>query len=87
MNPKKAEVLKRLDETARVHDASLQQSLDIAAHPGQFGWRKSVLTAAIVVPLTGFSAVVNDISRVLITHSDDDAWDRNSPSTDSGANG
>ena len=79
MNPKKAKMLETLDESARVHDQSLQRSLDIAAHPEQHGWRKSMLTAAVVVPLTGISAMLNDLSRVLVSHSDDEAWDRPSP--------
>jgi len=86
MHPRKAEILKRLDETARVHDASLEHSLKVAANPGQFGWRRSVLMAAIVVPLTGVSAVLNDLSRVLITHSDDEAWDRSLPPSDPATN-
>ena len=79
MNPKKARVLESLDQSARTHDASLQRSIDIAAHPEEHGWRKSLLTAAIVVPLTGISAVLTDLSRVLVSHSDDEAWDRVSP--------
>lgn len=79
MNPKKEKLLKSLDETARVHDISLQRSVDIAAHPGQHGWYKSLMTAAIVVPLTGVSAVLNDVSRALLARSDDEAWDRIAP--------
>ena len=79
MNPNKAKVLETLDRSARVHDESFQKSLDIAAHPEQHGWRKSVLTAAFVVPLTGISAMLTDLSRVLISHSDDEAWGQPSP--------
>ncbi|HEV8497935.1 MAG TPA: hypothetical protein VGQ56_13770 [Gemmatimonadaceae bacterium] len=76
MNSRKGKVLATLDDAARVHDASLQRSIDIATHPGEHGWRKSLLTAAIVVPLTGLSAVVTDLSRALVARSDDEAWDR-----------
>lgn len=79
MNPKKAKVLETLDESARVHDASLRRSVDIATHPGEHGWRKSLLTAAVVVPLTGVSAMLTDLNRVLVAHSDDEAWDRQTP--------
>jgi hypothetical protein len=79
MNPRKAKVLESLDHSAQTHDTSLQHSLEIAAHPEQHGWRKSLLTAAIVVPLTGISAVLTDLSRVLVSHSDDEAWDRVPP--------
>jgi hypothetical protein len=79
MNPEKAKVLATLDESARIHDASLHRSLDIATHPEQHGWRKSLLTAAIVVPLTGISAVLTDLNRVFVAHSDDDAWGRQLP--------
>jgi hypothetical protein len=81
MNEKKAKVLESLDESARVHDTSLRRSLDIATHPEQHGWGRSLLTAAIVVPLTGISAIVTDLSRFLVQHSDDEAWDRPSSSS------
>ena len=79
MNPNKVDVLKKLDEAARVHDAALEQSLNVVTNPGQFGWRKSLLTAAVVVPLTGVSAVLTDMSRVLLSRSDDDVWERKPP--------
>jgi hypothetical protein len=84
MHPKKAELLKRLDETSRLHDVSLRRSVDIAVHPDRHGWRTSLLTAAIVVPLTGVSAVFADVTRVLLSRSDDEAWERGTtpPSTD-----
>jgi hypothetical protein len=70
----KAKVLETLDESARVHDVSLAKNLDIAAHPEQHGWRRSLLTAFVVVPLTGISATLNDLARVCVAHSDDNAW-------------
>ena len=79
MNAKKAKVLETLDESARVHDISLRRSVDIATNPAEHGWRKSLLTAAVVVPLTGVSAMLTDLSRVLVAHSDDEAWDRQAP--------
>ena len=86
MNPEKAKMLATLDASARVHDASLHRSLDVAAHPGQHGWRKSLLTAAVVVPLTGISAVLTDLSRAFIAHSDDEAWGRQLPPDTGGTN-
>src|SRR5689334_12645922 len=85
MNSRKQDVLNTLDDAARVHDDSLQRSINVVAHPEQFGWRKSILTAAVVVPLTGLSAVLTDLSRVLVARSDDEAWNRQlPPSTDPG---
>src|SRR5690348_18337002 len=81
MNEKKAQVLEKLEESARVHDTSLRHSIDIAAHPEEHGWRKSLLTAMIVVPLTGLSAILTDINRILVSHSDDEAWDRSPPAS------
>ena len=75
MHPKKAEILQRLEETSRVHDAALERSKNVVTNPGQFGWERSLLTAAIVVPLTGVSAVLNDLSHALLSASDDSAWD------------
>ena len=74
MNPKKAEVLETYDRSARVHDAALRRGLAIATHPEQYGWRKSLLTAAVVIPLTGISAVLTDLNRALVARSDDEAW-------------
>ena len=79
MNPRKLDVLNTLDDAAKVHDESLKRSIDIVAHPERFGWRTSILTAAVVVPLTGISAVLTDLSRVMVARSDDDAWNRQLP--------
>lgn len=79
MNAKKAKLLETLDESARVHTASLLRSLDIAAHPEQHGWRRSILTAMVVLPVTGFSALVTEANRFLVAQSDDEAWDRGTP--------
>ena len=79
MNSRKLDVLNTLDEAANVHDESLRRSIDVVTHPEQFGWRKSILTAAVVVPLTGISAVLTDLSRVMVARSDDDAWARGLP--------
>ena len=76
MHPKKEEMLKKLEDVSRIHDASLKRSLDIALHPGRLGWRTSLLTAAIVVPVTGMSARLTDASQFLLRRSDDEAWDR-----------
>jgi hypothetical protein len=81
MNPKKAKLLETLDESARVHSASLLRSLDIAAHPEEHGWRRSILTAMVVLPVTGFSALITEANRFLVAQSDDEAWDRASPPT------
>jgi len=79
MNPKKAKLLETLDESSRVHSASLLRSLDIAAHPEHHGWRRSILTALVVRPVTGFSALITEANRFLVAQSDDEAWDRASP--------
>jgi hypothetical protein len=85
MNSKKLDVLNTLDDAARVHDQSLERAIDIVTHPEQFGWRKSILTAAVVVPLTGISAVLTDLSRIMVARSDDEAWNRQlPPSTEPG---
>ena len=81
MNSKKIDLLKTLDDAARIHDESLERSFEIVSHPEQFGWRKSILTAAVVVPLTGISAVLTDFSRIMVARSDDEAWNRQLPPT------
>jgi hypothetical protein len=89
MHPKKAKLLEMLEETARLHEISLKRSVNIALHPEEHGWDKSLLTAAIVVPVTGFSAILNDVSRALLAQSDDAAWERGEgePPKDAGAEG
>lgn len=79
MNPKKAEMLRQLEQASRVHDAALQRSLNVVTSPREFGWEKSLLTAAVVVPLTGVSAILTDLSRALLARSDDSAWDIGEP--------
>ena len=79
MSSKKIHVLNTLDDAARIHDESLKRSLEIVSHPEQFGWRKSILTAAVVVPLTGLSAVLTDFSRIMVARSDDEVWNRQLP--------
>ena len=79
MSSKKIDVLNTLDDAARIHDESLKRSLEIVSHPEQFGWRKSILTAAVVVPLTGLSAVLTDFSRIMVARSDDEAWNAQLP--------
>jgi len=76
MHPKKEEVLKQLDEVSRIHDAALRRSVDIAVHPESFGWRKSLLTAAVVVPVTCASAIATDLTEFFLRRTDDEAWDR-----------
>ena len=82
MHPRKQDVLNTLDDVAAIHDASFKRSIDVIAHPEQHGWRKSILTAAVVVPLTGISALLTDLSRVAVARSDDDAWNRQLPPAD-----
>jgi hypothetical protein len=79
MHPKKAEMLSRLEDASRVHDAALERSFNVVKNPGEFGWEKSILTAAVVVPLTGVSAIITDLSHALLSRSDDSAWDHGGP--------
>jgi hypothetical protein len=79
MNTSKAKVLEVLDQSARVHDASLERGVDVMRHPELHGWRRSLLTAAIVLPLTAVSATLTDLARVCVARSDDDAWDQDDP--------
>ena len=79
MHPKKAEMLSRLEDTSRIHDAALERSFNVVRNPGEYGWEKSILTAAVVVPLTGVSAILTDLSHALLSRTDDAAWDYGSP--------
>jgi hypothetical protein len=79
VHPKKAEMLSRLEDASRVHDAALGRSFNVVKNPGEFGWEKSILTAVVVVPLTGVSAILTDLSHTLLSRSDDSAWDHGNP--------
>ena len=79
MHPKKAEALSQLEETSCVCDAALERSFNVVKNPGEYGWEKSILTAAVVVPLTGVSAMLTDLSHALLSRTDDAAWDYGSP--------
>lgn len=79
MHPKKAEMLSRLEETSRVHDAALRRSFDVVTNPGTHGWEKSILTAAVVMPLTGVSAMLTELNHALLSRTDDSAWDSGNP--------
>jgi hypothetical protein len=79
MNPRKATMLANMDKIAHAHDESIKRDIDIVMNPSKHGWEKSLLTGAVVIPITGVSAMLIDFSRVLLARSDDKAWDRQPP--------
>lgn len=79
MHPMKAKVLAQLAETSRIQDDSLRRGLRVVAAPGKYGWAASLLTAVVMLPLTGLSAVLTDVSRVMIARSADETWERVPP--------
>jgi hypothetical protein len=79
MNSRKQDVLNTLDGAAKVHDESLTHSKRVVTHPEEYGWWTSLLTAVVIVPLTGISAVLTDLNRVMVAMSDDEVWNRQLP--------
>ncbi len=79
MHHRKASLLRRLDEVTRRQDATMRTGLGIVSRPSQHGWVASLATAAVILPLTGVSALSADLAYVLLARSDDAVWDRLEP--------
>jgi len=79
MHPRKARILRQLDVTTQIQDASLRESLDVAVHPAEHGWLESLITAAVVLPLLGVGALLTDLTHEMVARTDDAAWDRSHP--------
>jgi len=80
MHPKKAELLASLDEASRLQDALLRDQLSVALRPDKYGFFGS-LGAVVILPLTAFSALMNDVSTVMLVRSDDSVWEKAFPSS------
>lgn len=76
MHPMKAKALDKVAEISRIQDASLQDGLRVATNPQTYGWTGSLVAAAVMLPLTGLSAVITDVTQVMIARSSDETWER-----------
>ncbi|HEU5186621.1 MAG TPA: hypothetical protein VFU01_18760 [Gemmatimonadaceae bacterium] len=76
MHPMKAKALDKVAEISRIQDASLQGGLRVATNPQTYGWIGSLVAAAVMLPLTGLSAVITDVSQVMIARSSAETWER-----------
>jgi hypothetical protein len=76
MHSQKAKVLAQLLELARMKDEMLQQGLSVVRAPDQYGWSGALLTATVMLPLTGLGAVLNDLSIILASHTPDATWEK-----------
>lgn len=79
MHPQKVKMLAQLEELARMKDEALKEGLAVACAPHQYGWAGSLITATVMLPLTGFGAVLTDISIILTAHSADATWEKAFP--------
>lgn len=78
MHPSKAKVLALMQQTASLVDDALRETVRIVASPRQHG-AAFVGTALLAFPLIAFSAVLSDLSYVMIARSNDADWDRVPP--------
>jgi hypothetical protein len=84
MRPKKAELLAGTEQVSRAYDGMLHQAIHAVRHPQQYGWRGSLATAALGLPLMGIGAVLSDLSCVLLACSADTTWERAFPESGEG---
>ena len=81
MHPQKAKILAGLLELARMKDEMLNDGLAVVRAPDQYGWTGSLLTATVMLPLTGLGAVFNDLSIILVSRTPDATWEKAFPPT------
>jgi hypothetical protein len=79
MHPEKAKLLAGLRDIARMKDEMLREGLAVAGDPRRYGWDGSLLTAAVMLPLTALSAVFTDVSIVLVSRTPDATWNKAFP--------
>jgi hypothetical protein len=79
MHPKRAEALRSVKRVSRAYDESLRQGVRTITHPRENGWRASLLTLAVFLPLTVVSATLIDASEIMLRTSGDEPWDRAFP--------
>ena len=79
MHPERARVLAGLEEISRLNDDALRQGLAVACSPSRYGWEGSLLTATVMLPMTAFSALMTDISIIMLSHSSDAPWEKAFP--------
>jgi len=78
MHPSKTKVLASMQQTASVVDDALRETVRIVASPRQHG-AVFVGTVLLTFPLLAVSAVLSDLSYVMIARSNDADWDRVPP--------
>ena len=76
MHPMKAKALDKVAEISRLQNASLQDGLRVGTNPQTYGCTGSLVAAAVMLPLTGLSAVITDVTHVMIARSSDETWER-----------
>jgi hypothetical protein len=79
MHPKRAEALRSVEQASRAYDESLRRGVHTVMHPQEHGWRASLVTLAVFLPLTVVSAALIDVSEIMLKRSGDEAWDRAFP--------
>ena len=81
MHPQKAKILAGLLELAHMKDEMLKDGLAVVRAPDRYGWSGSLVTATVMLPLTGLGAVLTDLSIILASRTPDATWEKAFPPT------
>jgi hypothetical protein len=79
LHPKRAEALRSVERVSRAYDESLRREVRTIMHPQEHGWKASLITLAVFLPLTVVSATVVDVSEMMLRRSSDEPWERAFP--------
>lgn len=78
MHPTKAKMLTSIDRSSALIDQSVRHSFRVLGSPHEYGPVR-VGFALAALPLCAISVVLGDLSYVMVSRTDDDAWDRLPP--------
>ena len=78
MHPTKAKMLASIDASSASADWAVRHSFRVLASPREHGPVR-IGFALAAFPLWAVSAVLGDLSYVIISHTSDDGWDRIRP--------
>ena len=78
MHPTKAKMLATIDASSASVDRAVRHSFRVLTAPREHGPVRFGFALA-VLPLSAVTAVLGDLSYVMISRTDDDVWDRLPP--------
>lgn len=82
----RAELLAKIEASSRLQEDLLRRSLEIVRRPGTFGWRASLASGTMAVPLGAVALALHDLTYILAARGGSTPKDASpSPSSTSGA--